>query len=181
MARPTFAEQPVHPMLNDYPAALLPFSFLMDLLHLVTRRKSFADAAWYSLLGGYLTGLAAAATGAMDYFTIPRGRPVRRIADTHAMLNMAGLGLYSLNLMMRCGRDRRSGLFTTLLSGVGVAGLFVSTWFGGHMVYGHGMRVRGKDEPDRAPEVELPGSQRISDLLHDLEHRLAPSEQEVEV
>lgn len=176
MPKTTFADHPVHPMLIELPLGLLPFSLMMDLLHLVTRKKSFADAAYYSLIGGYLGACASGLAGGADYFTIPPNQPAKKVANMHATLNIAGMGLYSLNLLMRRCRERRSSLLTTVMSMVGVTGLLISGWFGGHMVYEYGVRVKGITPTDRTGELNLPGSQRVKEWMYELEDRYAPQE-----
>lgn len=178
MAKSTFAEHPLHPMLIVFPSGLMPFSLAMDLMYMLTRRVCYAKAAYYSMAAGYAGGLAAAVAGGLDYFSIPPGRDLKKTANTHAILNLVGMGIYSLNLLLRRGRERPSGVFTMLLSAVGVAGLFISSWFGGHMVYEHGMRVRGLSPTDRATDVKL-GGERLAGWLRDVQERFAPAEEEM--
>jgi uncharacterized membrane protein len=141
MPRTTFAGHPLHPQLITMPAGLLPFSLLLDILYLKTGRHSYAEAAYYTMVGGFVGGLAAGAAGAADYLTIPPDAPAKRTADTHAAMNIGLLALTGLNLCLRSGR-RKSGTGPALLSLVGNLGLFVSAWYGGHLVYEHGMRVK---------------------------------------
>ena len=56
MPKLTYAENPVHPVLNDYPAALVPTSVAFDMLHLVTRRRSFKVASFFTLVFALITG-----------------------------------------------------------------------------------------------------------------------------
>jgi uncharacterized membrane protein len=65
--RTTFAGHPLHPQMIVAPADLLPFSLILDLLYLQTRNRSYADAAYYALIGGLLGGVAAGTAGAADY------------------------------------------------------------------------------------------------------------------
>ena len=83
MPKQTYAENPIHPVLNDYPAALVPASVAFDMLHLVTRRRSFKVASFFSLLFALITGGAAAATGYQDYHEIPEGTDTKRLANAH--------------------------------------------------------------------------------------------------
>ncbi len=141
MAKLTFAGHPVHPQIIPLPAGLLPFSFALDLLHLITGKRAYADAAYYSMMGGSLGAVAAGAAGAMDYLEIKEDTPVKQSANTHAALNTGMLALYGVNLLLRRGR-RSPGVVPVLLSALGTAGIAVSSWYGGHMVYEHGMRVK---------------------------------------
>ena len=156
----TFAGHPLHPQLITMPAGLLPFSLLLDGLYLKTGRHSYAEAAYYTMVGGFVGGVAAGAAGAADYLTIPQDAGAKPIATTHAMLNIGLLAVTGLNLCLRSGR-RKSGTLPALLSLVGNLGLFVSAWYGGHLVYEHGIRVRPAGSSQHESEVKLPGDDRI--------------------
>ena len=161
MPKTTFAGHPLHPQLISAPMALLPFSLVMDVMHLATGRPAYADAAYYAMQGGVAGGLAAGAAGAMDYAEIDRGSHTKRIANLHAGMNIGAMGLYGVNLALRRNRRPPSGRLPTLLSLVGTAALFTSAWYGGHMVYEHGMRVRGRSEIEDAADAKLPGDDRV--------------------
>jgi uncharacterized membrane protein len=164
MPQTTLGGHPLHPQMIVMPAGLLPFSFVLDVLHASTGRQSFADAAYYTMMGGFTGGLAAGLAGAADYGTIPEDSPAKKIGTVHGMMNVGLLALTGLNLWMRRGR-RRPGLLPVLLSAVGNAGLFVSAWYGGHLVYHHGMRVRGTALSGSPEELKLPGDERMEHML----------------
>lgn len=143
MAKVTFAENPVHPVINDYPAVLMPFSLACDFLYAVTRRPTLRNAALLAQLGALGTGAAAAATGYADYETIPEGTEAKRLANVHAAMNIGLLGTIMLGVLLRLpGRVRPLAFLLNLVSNMG---LFVSGWYGAHLVYRHGVRVRGVD------------------------------------
>ncbi len=141
MPKLTFAGHPVHPQLVTWPAGLLPFSFALDLLHLITGRRAYADAAYFTMMGGSIGAVAAGAAGAMDYLEIAEETPAKQSANSHAALNTALLALYGTNLLLRRGR-KSPGTVPVLLSALSAAGVMVSAWYGGHMVYRHGLRVQ---------------------------------------
>jgi uncharacterized membrane protein len=160
MPQTTFAGHPLHPQLIVMPAGLLPFSFLLDLLHAGTGDHSYADAAYYTMMGGLLGGLAAGAAGAADYRTIPPDSAAKKIGTLHGAMNVGLLALTGLNLWMR--RKRRSpGTLPMALSLIGNVGLFASAWYGGHLVYHHGMRVRGTELSGTPEEIKAPGYERL--------------------
>jgi uncharacterized membrane protein len=160
MPQATFAGHPLHPQLIVMPAGLLPFSFLLDLMHAGTGDHSYADAAYYTMMGGWLGGLAAGAAGAADYSTIPRDSTAKKIGTVHGAMNLGLLALTGLNLLMR--RNRRApGPLPLLLSLIGNVGLFASAWYGGHLVYHHGMRVRGTELSGTPDEIRPPGDKRL--------------------
>jgi uncharacterized membrane protein len=150
------------------PAGLLPFSLVLDLLYLKTGRHSYADAAYYAMVGGLVGGVAAGAAGAADYFTIPPDDEAKKTADTHAVMNISLLALTGLNLAMRTSQRRRSGTLPALLSLIGNVGLFVSAWYGGHLVYQHGMRVKPAGPQSHEPEAKIPGDERLEAAIQSI-------------
>jgi uncharacterized membrane protein len=143
MPKLTYAEHPVHPVINDFPAALVPTSLVFDMLHLVTRRHSFKVASFFTLLLALLTGGAAAATGYADYREIPADSEEKRVANAHALLNAGVLASVMLQLLIRA--TGRVGVFARLLNVAANVGLLTSGWYGTHLVYRQGMRVERAD------------------------------------
>lgn len=166
----------MHPILIAAPSGLLPLSLVLDAMYLATGKRSYAESAYHSMVGGYAGGLAAAAAGAGDYFAIPANSHTKKIANLHAVLNLVALGAYSLNLLLRRGKNPPTGTLPVLLSVVGVLGLVVSAWYGGHMVYEHGVRVKGVSPLAGAREVRPPGDGKLEGLFGKLEERFAPED-----
>jgi uncharacterized membrane protein len=166
MPKSTFAGHPLHPQLITVPVALFPFSLLMDVLHLATRERRYREAADLAMEGAIAGAVAAGAAGAMDYAEIPQEHPAKPVARLHAGLNLGLIALSLVNLRLRQGRRRAaSRRLPTLLSAVGGAALFVSAWYGGHLVYEHGLRVKGRDPIDSAPDARLPGDELLEETL----------------
>ena len=167
MPKLTFAENPVHPVLNDFPAALVPTSVAFDMLHLVTRRRSFKVASFFTLVFALFTGGAAAATGYQDYREIPEGTDAKRLANAHGMLNAGVLGAVALQVLLRS--TGRVGLFLRVLNLASAAGLITSSWYGNHLVYRYGLRVKGVDPlasaPDAGPDTGKPFAERLEALV----------------
>ena len=164
MPQVTLMGHPLHPQLIVLPAGLLPFSLLLDAMHAATRDQSYADAAYYTMMGGFFGGIAAGAAGAADYGTIPSNSKAKDIGRLHGMMNVGLLALTGLNLLMRRGR-RSAGAIPMMVSLIATAGLTVSAWYGGHLVYHHGMRVRGTDLEGSPEEAKLPGDHRMAEVL----------------
>jgi uncharacterized membrane protein len=177
MPKATLAGHPLHPQLITLPLGMFPFSLVMDVMHQKTGERSYADAAYYSLLGGFIGGLAAGAAGAADYFTIPSSSKAKPTANLHAALNLGILGLTAVNLLLRKdGRKRRTGGWPLALSAVANAGALVSSWYGGHLVYEHGLRVKGVDSIAAAPELKPPGDEALAHTFERLGAVAAPVE-----
>src|SRR4051794_32627659 len=60
---PPFSWRQLHPILVHFTAALVPVSFTADLLAKAVRRRSLADAAWWTLLAAAVVTPLTAATG----------------------------------------------------------------------------------------------------------------------
>lgn len=159
MPKITLAGHPLHVILNDLPLGLLPFSLAMDVMHAVTGKRAYAESACHSLLAGYAGAWAAGAAGVADYLELPSGSHSKGIANLHAGLNLCLLGLTTVNLAVR--RREHAGPLPLLLSSVGTAVLFTSAWYGGHLVFEHGVRVKGRSPVANAPEAKLPGDEKI--------------------
>jgi len=161
MAKLTVAGHPVHPQLVHAPLALLPFSFALDAMHLATGRRTYAEAAYFSLVSGSASAVAAAAAGATDYFALPPGGHTKRLANVHAAMNVGLLALNGINLLLRRGKAVPTGPVPVALSAAGTVGLLVSAWYGASLVYHQGVRVQGIDPIAAAPKLKLPGDEKL--------------------
>lgn len=168
MPKATLAGHPLHPMLIVAPAALIPFGFLLDAMYRATGKESYADAAYYSLMGGMVGGLAAGAAGAMDYLTIKPDTEIKQTANLHAGLNGGALALTAVNLIARRNKPNHCG-GSLALSALSTLGVMVSGWFGAHMVYEQGMRVKGVDPVEHEPEAKLPVDETVHHALEKME------------
>lgn len=169
MPKSTLAGHPLHPMLIVAPAALIPFGFILDAMHRATHNDDYANAAFYSLTGGLIGGLAAGVAGAMDYLEIDSGTEVKQTANVHALLNGGALAVTAANLALRRNGYKHTG-GPLALSAIAAVGVILSGWFGGRMVYEQGMRVKGVSPVEDAPEARLvPGDERLVRALHEAE------------
>ena len=142
---------PLHPPLTD---ATIGMYTLAVALAVIGALGWIEDAAgkglWLALVGGLVTGAAAALTGLLDWLTITRGTPLFRIATAHMVAMVTATVLFLLAAVWQhAGYERgevtTAGLVFTIL-GFGV--LTVGGWLGGTMVFAYGMRVKRRpDEP----------------------------------
>jgi uncharacterized membrane protein len=133
------AGHPLHPMLIVFPIGLWVFSFAADLIYVGTHNMEWVTVAYYAIAGGIIGALAAAVPGAIDLFSITRGR-TRRTGMWHMVINVTVLVLFAINFWQRSDfREPTSGLIW--LSAISVALLAVSGWLGGDMVYRQGVAV----------------------------------------
>ena len=108
MPQMTLTGHPLHPQLIVMPAGLFRSVFCLGrcVSHIKTRDQSFADAAYSTMMGGFVGGIAAGAAGAADYRTIQGDSQAKQIGRLHGLMNVGLLALTGLDLLMR--RKRRS-------------------------------------------------------------------------
>jgi uncharacterized membrane protein len=171
----TLAGHPLHPQLVGLPIGMLSFSWAMDALYELTGDRSYADAAYYAIFGGCATAMAAGAAGAVDYLDIPPDSQSKKTANAHVLLNLGVMGVWGLNLLARKGRTPPSGGLGFLLSTLGTAGLIVSQWYGGKLVYDLGMRVKPATEGGQGTELKPPADRQLQRAFERLEKTVAPA------
>jgi uncharacterized membrane protein len=142
--RATVAEHPVHPMLIPFPIALWIFSLASDLIYLFGfGGPVWKDIALYTMVGGIVGGVAAALPGYIDYRSLS-DPVIVRVAQMHMIINVALIILFTIDAGLRI-LNGTEALLPVFLSVLGVAGLGVSGWLGGELVYVQGVAV----QPDR--------------------------------
>ncbi len=134
---------PIHPMIIPFPIVLFFAALLFDLVHAWRKSDFWYKLSSWNLILGLVGGASAAIPGVIDYFT-SLNISARRPTVFHALLNIAAIIVGALNLVLRLyGRastgPRRS--YTMLLSAFSAALLTLSGWFGGEIVYRHGVAV----------------------------------------
>ncbi len=174
MPRVTLAGHPLHPQLVGLPIGLIPFSLAMDILYAVTDREDYARAAKYAMVGATIGAVASAVAGVLDYLTIPSRTREKQLGNTHAALNTGVLLLTMAGLAMREDSIPRSKASAVAIGALANIGLVVSQWYGGDLVYEHGVRVRGRQERAESEEWKPPrdsglarAASRIADSMTD--------------
>ncbi len=149
MASPaSIGRHPIHPMLVVFPLGLLNFSTLADVLYATGR----GDAGWKeasnrTMAAGIMGALAAAIPGLIDLLSL-KGR-AKKVGLAHMALNLGVVGLYSYNLWHRIKSPEAPP--SANLSLAGTAGLLVSGWLGGELVYVH---RAGVESTETRSEIE---------------------------
>jgi len=150
---------PLHPMLIAFPIGLLVTSFIFDVLGVALPQPRLWAAAWYMIVGGIVSGLLAAVPGVMDLLrVIPPNSSGKRRGWIHGGLNVTVVLLFIAIAAYRGGPDAEPDKLALLLSACGVAGLGVSGWLGGTLVYrnqigvdrryAQAAKLRERDIPD---------------------------------
>jgi uncharacterized membrane protein len=140
-SRFSIAGHPLHPTLVAVPVGLFVWTFVGDIVYLVTGKEHM----WYSLafwtgIAAMIAALVAALPGFGDYFTTAIHTDARGIATTHMALNLATLVLFFVAFLLMLDNGATAGGRLTavfILHLVGVGLLALSGWLGGEMVYRH--------------------------------------------
>jgi len=130
---------PIHPMLVPIAIGCFLFSFAADILCLVTGNTDpWNLLAYYTMIGGIIGALCAAAPGLVDLLSLPQ--PIRKTALTHMAINLTVVVLYIVNACLRYngGHSLTLPMFLSLIA---ILLLLVSGWLGGKMVYELGVGV----------------------------------------
>jgi uncharacterized membrane protein len=131
----------LHAALNDLPAALLLVAVVFELLALATRRDSFRQASFWTLMVGALGGVAAVLSGLQAEEEIAHGDAVHRVMETHELLAFVTLGVFGVLAAWRLWRERRMGTaeraVALAFSLVGVGVLIATANYGGRLVFDH--------------------------------------------
>ena len=131
----------LHAALNDLPAALLLAAALFELLALATRKESFRQVSFWTLIVGAIGGAAAVLSGLQAEETIAHGDAVHRVMKTHELLGFITLAIFGVLAVWRIWRERRMGTTERALAlalSLGGAGVLIATAnYGGRLVFDH--------------------------------------------
>jgi uncharacterized membrane protein len=137
---------PLHAVLSDFPLALLGTSLLWDALGLWRGEPVWWAISFWNVTLGLATAALAACAGAVDYAAIPQGDRALATANRHMLLMLCAVSPYILSLVVRGGADAPQGwklVAVLALEGLGLLLLGAGGWYGGHLVFHHGV---GRDE-----------------------------------
>jgi len=126
---------PVHPILIVFPFGFLTAAVFFDLGAWALSRGNWSVTAYHMNVAGIVAGLAAGASGMVDYlFSVPPKSSAKKRATFHMIANVSALVLYTIALMFR-GDDGSAGIQTILPELFGFALLNIGGWLGGTLVY----------------------------------------------
>lgn len=150
---------PLHPILTDFPIALWGLTLVWDLAALWFGSPWWQVGFW-TLLGGLAAAVGAALTGLLDARQIQADEPAQRTVNIHMLLMGAAVTIVVGNVLVRGGPGDLSGLqagAAVLCTLVGNAAVIAGAWFGGELVFHHGVGVAERSaEPSSRPSRSVP-------------------------
>lgn len=137
---------PVHPLLTDFPIALWSTSLLADLARIWRGHEIYGQFAFWAIALGLIIAAPTVVTGLLDYAAIPQQHPALKAATWHMWIMLSAATLYACSFIARLGHSPSTGLSSAIAVGLSVLGLLlllVGGWFGGELVFRHGIGSRG--------------------------------------
>lgn len=133
---------PLHTVMVTIPIGMFTAALASDIAYQVSGQIFWYEVAWWALLAGMVSALAAAVPGLIDYFAVARHTPARATAIAHLIINVTVVAVYTLSLWLRRDYGALEGTAWALafgLEAVSFAALGASGWLGGEMVYRFGL------------------------------------------
>jgi uncharacterized membrane protein len=147
---------PLHPILTDFPIALWSLALLWDALAL-WRGGFWWEVSFWTLSLGLAAAAGAASTGLLDARRIGPDDPAGRTVNRHMLLMGAATMIFVGNLLVRGGTGELAGMQAAVAAActlLGNATVVAGAWFGGELVFHHGVGVA--EQPERvAPHAGL--------------------------
>lgn len=137
-----FFGHPVHPVVTHFPMALLPVSFLGDLIGIWTDASFWWSFSFYNLAIGLVLSIPALITGMIDFMAIPQEGAADRVAMRHMTIIITAITLYTGSFFIRFGVEIPSGwrvISSVSFSLLGLIFLLIGGWLGGQLVYRFGV------------------------------------------
>ena len=150
------AGHPLHPPLTDVTVGAYTFATAMAVLsRLGVSEHNTATAWWLAVIAGLVVTVPTALVGFVDWLDIEPGTPLWRTATLHLTVMLIATGLFAITAGAGHGDyvDGSLGGGALVLTLVSFAVLTAGGWFGGAIVFTHGMRVLNLVEEPTARAV----------------------------
>ncbi len=151
---------PIHPPLTDATIGAYTVATLMAVVDKVgLAEDNGARVWWLALIAALVFSAPTILTGLADWWTITPGTPLKRTANTHAIVNATASVLFVIAAIVGYDGYQRGAVTSAafVLTLLGFAALTVGGWLGGTITYVHGMRVLNLvEEPAHRAAAPVP-------------------------
>jgi uncharacterized membrane protein len=133
-----------HPEFVHFPIALIALSVILDWIGAFSRSERLAAAAWWTLFGAAIGGVATVATGLYDMYKIPIDAAAHRYVEFHMWV---GIALLAAAAVLAVWRGVLYFRHQSVRGAYLAAGLLIlclvtfQNWLGGELVYAYGVGV----------------------------------------
>ena len=142
---------PIHPIVVHFPIALLCVSVAFDAIAPRWPTGGLRETSLYTLLTGVMSAALAVATGGMEEDLAERAGAPEAVFELHESLGTVTLvvfvALLGLRLAMQGGWIREVRSLTLGLGAIGIVILALTGYWGGELVYTHGIGVKAVMSP----------------------------------
>lgn len=139
----------LHPIAVHFAIALFVVGVLLDVVAIVASKPQYHWPAWINLTLGVLAATAAITAGMTAEASVRVSHEVHQTLDTHKLLGFSGFGIILLlcawRFALRGGFPQRAAVLYCVLSVAGLAAIGGAGYYGGELVYDHGVGVRAID------------------------------------
>ncbi len=144
----------IPPIFVVAPLGLLSTSVMFDFIHLIGGSVDFGVVAFWMILSGLTTGIAAAVLGSVDWMILPDGSREKKKALTHLIAYAAVLVVYGAAAYVRRNDPAEPEIASTMLATLGSAVALFGATIGAELIGKNGARKRnpvGARNLTRAP------------------------------
>lgn len=157
--------RPVHPVIASVAVGCWLASIGFDVVSNISDTEFvYARGAYLLTALGVAAAVVAALTGLVDLVAVDRGSPAYRTGVRHLLAMDVALVLFTVSFLVRRTSEFRfhdpTALPATTLSVAGAVSLAVGLWYGGRLVYAHGVGAVGASD---TPTPENPDPDPDSD------------------
>jgi uncharacterized membrane protein len=124
----------IHPMLIPFPLGLLSTAVIFDIIHFITGKADWSDAAFYMIAAGIIGGLAAAVFGLIDWLAVPSGTRAKAVGLYHGGGNVVVVVLFAISWVLRYSDYSHPSGIAFILALVALCLAAVTGWLGGELV-----------------------------------------------
>ena len=139
---------PSHSLFVHFPSALFPTALTLDVISRIHSDITLTRAAFYDITVALIVGAFAAATGLVDYLPMFGGSRKKRLGTYHLIGQVTAMSAFALSLLVRVFDfdATQTPVAALVMALVGSSALVIGNYFGGMLVYRHGMRVNTGDD-----------------------------------
>src|SRR5215211_297280 len=146
-----FPGHPVHPPLTDATIGMFTLAAGLAVIgYAGAIEEAAGKACWLALVGGLAVAVPTAATGFADWVRLEWGSPRWRAATIHLTAMVSAVSLFAVAAWLQHAGYQHGDMTLggLIFSVLGFIALTTGGWFGGSVVFVHGVRVLATDETD---------------------------------
>jgi len=136
----------IHPIVVHFTIALLTTAVVLDILGRILGKESLRSAGWWNLCAAALASIVTVISGVVAEGSLPHNEAIHEIMEMHERLGFIVMGIILALFLGRLLLEKKALAWlpgvVTAMSIIGVALMLAGGYYGGEMVYTHGMGVK---------------------------------------